>query len=155
MTLSARLATTVDLGLVVAITNAAYAEYAPLLDRPPLPVTEEYGPRIAAGEVYIVSREGAEVGALTVESHPDHLMIFSLAVLPSAQGAGVGRWMLDFVEAQARAAGKPEVRLYTNGKMTRNIAVYGRAGYRETGRQDNPERPGWVAVHMSKPVLPG
>lgn len=152
MTLSARTAVPADLPFIRAVTDAAYAEYAAILDRPPLPVAEDYVPRVAAGEVLVVSRDGAEIAAVTVESHPDHLMIFSLAVMPGHQGGGVGRWMLDHVEARARAAGKAEVRLYTNGKMTRNIAVYARAGYRETGREDNPKRPGWVAVHMAKPV---
>ena len=146
----ARLATQGDIGTVRAITDAAYAEYAPILDAPPLPVAEDYAPRIAAGEVFLVSEAGSDVAALTVEAHPDHLKIFSLAVPPTSQGRGVGRWMLGFVEARARAAGVEQVRLYTNGKMTRNIGIYARAGYRETGRTDNPQRPGWVAVHMAK-----
>jgi hypothetical protein len=34
--------------------------------------------------------------------------------------------------------------------MTRNLALYARCGYRETGRRSNPARPGWVAVDMEK-----
>ena len=148
---AARRASQADLRLVQAITKAAYAEYLPLLDAPPLPLTEDYAPRIGAGEVWLVARDGVDVGLCVLEHAPDHLMIFSLAVMPEARG-GVGRWMLGFAEDQARGAGLPEVRLYTNGRMKRNIRVYGEAGYLETGRLMNPKRPGWIAVHMAKRV---
>jgi GNAT superfamily N-acetyltransferase len=133
------------------MTLAAYAEYDAVLDRPPLPVTEDYAPRIAAGEVWLVARDGADVGLAVLEVAADHLLIFSLASLPGARG-GVGRFLLEFAEARARTLGLPEVRLYTNGLMERNIRIYQKAGYVETGRTDNPKRPGWVAVHMAKPV---
>lgn len=150
--LSARLAATSDLAVVEAITRAAYAPYVPLLGREPLPMTEPYAPRIAAGGVWIVVRGGADIGAIVLDHEPGHLLIFSLAVLPAAQGGGVGRWMLAFVEDRARQAGLAEVRLYTNPLMERNIRVYAEAGYAETGRRPNPYRPGWLMVDMAKRV---
>jgi ribosomal protein S18 acetylase RimI-like enzyme len=149
--LSARLAVAADLPAVQAITRAAYAEYESILDRPPLPVTEDYEPRIARGEVWLVTRDGLNVGLAALEPAADHLLIFSLAVLPGARG-GVGRFLLDFAESRAKALSLPEVRLYTNGLMLRNISIYQKAGYVETGRAENPKRPGWVAVYMAKPV---
>lgn len=44
----------------------------------------------------------------------------------------------------------PEVRLYTNAKMERNIALYKAYGFHETGRRPNPYRPGWTIVDMAK-----
>ncbi len=41
-------------------------------------------------------------------------------------------------------------RSYTNALMTRNIALYLRLGYRETGRRPNPARPGFTIVDMEK-----
>lgn len=38
-----------DLGEVIAITNRAYSGYLVLLGAPPVPMTEDYAPRIAAG----------------------------------------------------------------------------------------------------------
>lgn len=146
-----RLAEAADLDTVRRITLAAYAEYDAILDRQPLPVTEDYGPLIAAGAVWLVARDGADIAVAVLEPAPDHLLIFSLAALPEARG-GVGRFLLEFAEECARAAGLPEVRLYTNGLMTRNIAIYRQAGYVETGRLANPKRPGWIAVHMAKQV---
>ena len=151
--LSARRAVPGELERVGEITRAAYAEYTIPLGGLPLPVTEDYAPRIEAGEVWLVSREGADVGLAVLETAPDALTIFSLAVLPEVRG-GVGRWMLAFAEEQARAAGLPEVRLYTNDRMLRNIAIYAQAGFVETGRRPNEWRPGWFFVDMAKRVMP-
>ena len=90
---------------------------------------------------------------LVLESADDHLAIFSLAVPPNYQGQGVGRWMLDNAERMARIAGLPELRLYTNARMDRNIAIYGHAGFRETGRRPNLRRPDWTFVDMAKAII--
>ena len=58
----------------------------------------------------------------------------------------------DIAEEQARSWGVPEVRLYTNSRMERNIAIYTAYGFQETGRRANPPRPGWTVVDMAKPV---
>ena len=57
--------------------------------------------------------------------------------------------LLDAAEAQARAAGVPELRLYTNEKMHENLAYYSRRGFVETGRalQD-----GYARVFFARPV---
>lgn len=148
---AARRATAGDLALVESITLAAYAEYTALLDQKPLPVTEDYAPRIAAGQVWLVADGGQEVGLAVLEEAADHLLIFSLAVLPGYRG-GVGRWLLDFAEARAREAGLPELRLFTNARMERNIGIYIKAGFVETGRHQPAERPGWTLIDMARPV---
>ena len=161
-----RLATAADLPAIVALTAAAYAVYDLVLDAPAVPVTEDYAPRVAAGEVWLLEERaepvglpvglpmglpaGLPMGLIVLETHKDHLMIFSVAVAPGQQGRGVGRRLLEFADARARAAGLAELRLYTNAKMMRNIALYTRYGYRETGRRANPLRPGWVRVDMTR-----
>lgn len=151
MTHTARRATAADLPAIVRITHEAYAPYIPLLGREPLPMRLDHAPLVAAGGVWIVARDGAEVGLAALEHYPDHLLIFSLALPPSAQGGGTGRWMLRFAEEQARAAGLPEVRLYTNARMTRNIGIYEAAGYQEVGRRaPDADWPDWFVVDMVK-----
>ncbi len=146
-----RLATQGDLPAIVALTAVAYARYGAVLDAPPLPVTEDYAPRIAAGQVWVAEGPaGAPSGLIVLEHEPDHLLIFSVAVAPERQGEGLGRRLLAWAEAEARAAGVDTLRLYTNARMTRNIALYTRCGYRETGRRAHPIRPGWVLVDMEK-----
>ena len=80
---------------------------------------------------------------------PDYLLLENVAVLPSAQGTGVGAALLEFAEQRARSLGVPEIRLYTNAAMTENIAWYPRHGYRETGRG---EQDGFSRVFFAKPV---
>ena len=79
-------------------------------------------------------------------------MIFSIAVGPEHQGRGLGIRLLDFAVEWTRQHGMPEIRLYTNAKMERNIALYGAFGFQETGRRPNPYRPGWTIVDMMKRV---
>ena len=147
-----RLARPEDLAAIVALTEAAYAPYNAILDAPPIPVTEDYAPRIANGEVWLLESGGEPAGVLTLERHEDHAMIFSVAVSPAFQGKGFGIKLLNHADQQTRLWGLPEIRLYTNAKMERNIALYLAYGYRETGRRPNPYRPGWVLVDMAKPV---
>jgi ribosomal protein S18 acetylase RimI-like enzyme len=141
-----------DLQAVVSLTTAAYAPYTSLLDAPPIPVTEDYAPRIARGEVWLLESGGELAGVLTLERHVDHAMIFSVAVSPAFQGKGFGIKLLSHADQQTRSWGLPEIRLYTNAKMERNIALYLAYGYRETGRRPNPYRPGWTLVDMAKAV---
>ncbi|AID30258.1 GNAT family N-acetyltransferase [Mesorhizobium sp. SEMIA 3007] len=147
-----RLARPEDLAAIVALTEAAYAPYNAILEAPPIPVTEDYAPRIANGEVWLLESGGEPAGVLTLERHEDHAMIFSVAVSPAFQRKGFGTKLLNHADQQTRLWGLPEIRLYTNAKMERNIALYLAYGYRETGRRPNPYRPGWVLVDMAKPV---
>jgi ribosomal protein S18 acetylase RimI-like enzyme len=140
-----RRAEAADLDHVVGLTRAAYAIHEGL-DRPPLPVSEDYTPRIARGEIWLAGTDGL----IVLETHPDHLLIFSVAVRPEAQGKGVGHRLMAFAEERAKAAGLSEIRLYTNGRWERNILIYQRLGYAVTARRENPARPGWILVDMAK-----
>lgn len=145
-----RPATVNDLAAVRDITAAAYAPYTAVLGGPPLPVTEDYEPRIARDEVWLRD-DGEAISAIAVfERHEDHLLIFSLAVAPSFQRQGLGIELLRFVDTRAVEWGVAEVRLYTNARMERNIAFYRAYGFQETGRRPNPYRPGWMLVDMAK-----
>lgn len=78
-------------------------------------------------------------------------LIENVAVNPAAQGRGLGRCLLAFAEDQARALGLSALRLYTNEKMTSNIALYERLGHVITERENiNGRR----AVHMRKLLAP-
>ncbi len=150
---SVRLAGAPDLDAIVRLTRDAYAPYTELLGAPPVPVTEDYGPRIAAGEIWLLEAAERLTGLLVLERHADHAMIYSVAVAPGRQGEGHGSRLLLLAEAKALEWSVPEVRLYTNARMMRNIAMYEAAGYRETGRRPHPLRPGFVIVDMAKSGL--
>lgn len=143
-----------DLSAVVALTEQAYAPYTALLGAPPIPVTEDYAPRIENGEVWLLESDEELAGLAVFELHEDHLLVFSIAVSPAFQGKGLGLTLLRWLEDRTRAADVPEIQLYTNARMERNIALYLAYGFHETGRRPNPVRPGWIVVDMAKDVAP-
>lgn len=146
-----------DVETVRAISAEAYAaSYLPVFGYMPAPALEDYGARVAAGEVWFI--EDGEpphpVGVAVLERRPDHLLVYNLAVLPGRWGEGIGHRLLALAETRARATGCTELRLFTNTRMTRNLAIYRSAGYREVGRRPHPSRAGVVLVDMSKLLDP-
>jgi len=150
--LAVRKAVPGDAARIAAIAVAAYAPYEARIGRPPAPATTDYGAAVARGEVWVAQRDDDLVGLLVLVDRPDHVLLENVAVIPSAQGSGVGARLLAHAEAHAAALGRPEVRLYTNVAMTENLAYYPRHGYVETHRgvQD-----GFHRVYFSKTLAPG
>ena len=141
-----------DLEVVRDLTIAAYEPYTELFGAPPMPVTEDYAPRIAADEVWLLCDGAGIIGLMVVELHADHFLIYSIAIRPDRKGQGNGTRLLEWVERRARDANVKELRLYTNSRMTRNIALYTAHGYCETGRIPIPSHPHMTRVNMAKPL---
>ncbi len=139
-----------DLATVTELTRRAYEHYIPLLGAEPLPMTEDYAPRITAGEVWLLEDEKTAAGLIVLENRDDALLIFSVVVAPARQGAGLGQRLLTFAEDQARGRGFNTLTLFTNARMERNIAIYRRFGFVETRRRVHPTRAGFVIVDMKK-----
>jgi GNAT superfamily N-acetyltransferase len=125
----------------------AYGHYPARLGVTPAPMTADYAALVAARAVHVAELDGAVVGVLVLEPHPDHLLIENVAVAPSAQGHGVGSVLLALAEHEAAAAGLTELRLYTHERMTENLAYYPRRGYVETHRTDDGT---FHRVHFAK-----
>jgi ribosomal protein S18 acetylase RimI-like enzyme len=130
--------------------DAYLPAYLPLFGRAPMPAREDYGPRIARNEVWVVPADNELAAALVLEHHAGHLLVYSIAIRPAHQGRGLAAELLRFADHQAVASGFNEIRLYTNEKMLRNQAIYRRAGYREIGRRPHPNQPGLQLVDMAK-----
>ena len=115
-----------DVPVLREIAVAAYEQYVPLIGRAPAPMTADYAAAVQAGQVWVAAgADGAALGFLLLEN---------VAVVPAAQGRGLGARLLAFAEEQARALRLAEIRLYTNEAMTANLAYYPRHGYTETHR---------------------
>ena len=138
-----------DLSVVRQISADAYIPaYMPVLGYIPLPAEEDYSDRIARREVWIIETDEHAVGVAVLEEHRDHLLVHSIAVRPSEQRRGYGRALLDFADHRAVAIGVPELRLFTNTQMKRNIALYRSHGYAEAGVRPHPSRSGQMIVDM-------
>ncbi|MFD9907116.1 GNAT family N-acetyltransferase [Streptomyces sp. NPDC059063] len=122
-----RLATAADVPAVKAITDAAYHHYIDRIGRVPAPMEADHAADVAAGRVYVTG--DPVVGLVVVYAYEDHLYLDNIAVSPDAKGTGLGRRLLEFVDAHARALKLPEIRLYTNAMMWENQKMYPRFGY--------------------------
>ena len=136
--------------LLRALVERAYAPWVPVVGRRPMPMDDDYEARVAAGEAWVLEEADAVRGVLVLEERADHLLLENVAVEPARRGKGDGRALLDFAEAEARRRGLPEVRLYTNALMERNIALYAARGYAETERRREKN---FSRVFMAKRVV--
>jgi len=150
-----RLAAAADLTAVNDLTRRAYEHYVPLIGGEPMPMLENYAPRIADAQVWLLEDDSRKVaGLIVIEERDGALLIFSVAVDPAFQHRGFGRQLLAFAEEVARARGLAKLTLFTNAKMERNIAIYRRFGFVETRRRAHPTRGGFAIVDMEKLVAP-
>jgi GNAT superfamily N-acetyltransferase len=107
--------------------------------RPP-PMDADYPTAIARGRVF-VGIAGGIAGVIVLCPQSDHLLIDNVAVDPSRQGRGIGRFLLAFAEQRARALGLPRVQLYTHERMGRNLRLYCHLGYERQLRPADDPRP--------------
>ncbi|MDB5370101.1 MAG: family acetyltransferase [Roseomonas sp.] len=132
-----------------ALTERAYADYVPLLGRRPAPMDADYGAHIAAGEAWVLEEDGGLLGLLVLEEEPGHLWLDNIAVEPRLHHRGTGQRLLRFTMEEAARRDFSEVRLLTNERMARNIAIYARMGFVEYDRR---EENGFRRVYMRAPV---
>ncbi|HET6824682.1 MAG TPA: GNAT family N-acetyltransferase, partial [Amnibacterium sp.] len=123
--------------------------WVPVIGREPAPMAADHAALADEGALWLAEDGGLPVAVLVLREREDHVLIESVAVAPEAQHSGVGRALLAFAEGRARTAGVGELRLYTHERMTANIALYERLGYRISRRA---EEDGFARVHMTKAV---
>ena len=148
--LTFRSATPDDAAAVRALVRAAYARWVPIIGREPRPMQADYEMAVREHDFDIAARDGALIGLIETMLRDDHLWIENIAVAPEAQGQGLGTLLLERTEERARAAGRSELRLLTNGKMDVNIVLYRRVGF--SFDKEEPFADGTV-VYMSKRLL--
>ena len=136
--ISIRPATEADAPALASIAVAAYQHYVPRIGRPPAPMTADYPAAIGRGQAWVAAVDGEVAGFIILISQPGYLLLENVAVLPAAQGRGIGARLLALAEDCARALGVPEIRLYTNSAMTENLAYYPSTG---TPRSTATSRP--------------
>lgn len=139
-----------DLSAIQGCAAAAYARYIPRIGRAPAPMTADFAAQIAAGLVHVAtSPEGGLLGFIVFYPQDHAMLLENVAVQPASAGHGVGRALISFCEDQARRQGADRVVLYTNAKMTENLTLYPRLGYRETDRR---QQDGFDRVFFEKPL---
>ncbi len=142
-----RPAVAADLDAVRRCAEEAYALYVPRIGKKPAPMIADFAAQIAESLVHVCV-EGEQVrGYIVLYARDDHLHVENVAVFPSQQGTGLGRYLLAFAESEARKAGVTAIELYTNQQMTENLSFYPQLGYKEMGRG---EEAGFARVFYRK-----
>ena len=74
------------------------------------------------------------------EAEADEYLVSNLAVLPAAQGQGLGSHLLDYADEQARARGFAKVALLVSPDNAAALRLYEKHGYKivETKHDKNP-----------------
>lgn len=94
----------------------------------------------ATVDVIVAIQDDVLVGAIGLESFGDDGLLRSLVVSPDARGGGIGRHLVDAIEAHASAAGFDSLVLLT----TTAAPFFAARGYQVINRTDAP-----VAVQAS------
>ncbi|MFF4348191.1 GNAT family N-acetyltransferase [Streptomyces sp. NPDC001530] len=128
-----RPAVAADVPVVKAVIDAAFHPYIERIGLVPAPMEADHAANVAAGRVYVTGEP--VTGLVVVEEREDHLYLDIIAVHPDTHGKGVGRRLLHFVDARARALGLPEIRLLTNALMWENQKIYPKYGYEVVERR--------------------
>ena len=142
-----------DVPAITALVDAAYHDYGDLIGRTPLPMLADHAAVVRDHDTWVLEAgDGRLVGVIELVARPDHLWVENVAIDPAEQGRGHGRRLLRHAESEAVRLRLPEIRLLTNERYARNIAMYLHYGYAETHRE--PYR-GTDLVHFRKVLAPG
>ncbi len=112
-----------DAASVTALVRAAYAKWAPVIGREPMPMRVEYERTILDHHLEVLVHAGAVVAVLEVIDRPEHLWIENVAVSPALQGKGLGRRLLVRAEELASMLGHNRIALLTNGAFEANVSL--------------------------------
>jgi GNAT superfamily N-acetyltransferase len=154
-----RSATPADAATIVAITQAAYRANDEKTGGMYAYVFSETAEQLAADmaeqpwRILIAEQAGQPVACVRIsQTEPNRINLWRLAVLPEAQGAGLGKLIIDAIERWAVAWGRPNATLAALEASPENRALYERLGYTAYGRKEMGSMPGNYYTLMTKPV---
>ncbi|MEA2457931.1 MAG: hypothetical protein QOC95_903 [Thermoleophilaceae bacterium] len=107
--------------------------------------------RPPAGVLLLAYLHGEAVACGALKNHPGAPSeVKRMWVSESARGLGIGRRLLEALEARAREGGAPAARLETNRNLTEAIAMYRSAGYVEVAAfNDEPFADHWFEKQLA------
>jgi GNAT superfamily N-acetyltransferase len=113
------------------VLRAAFTPYLARLGREiPADYYKWLPASIERGDVFVADESGRVVGVAATEQREAELFLDRLAVDPSKQGTGLGRWLLQRLDEVARSRGDRTLSLVTAEMMDHLIKLYGSHGSR-------------------------
>lgn len=142
-----RLAVPAESAIIAEILREAFSEfkdrYTPEATAAVAPPADLIALRFAEGPNWLALYKGEIAGTVSVLPEPAWLYIRSMAVLPAAQGQGIGQRLLSVVEQYAMENGFSRLFLYTTPFSQDAIRLYEKNGFR-LGRITSPDE--WYGV---------
>jgi len=121
---------------IAQVMRAAFGEYRGVLEPPSGALSLDaraVRDLMELGGILACESEGRIVACVFHRTHPDHVYLGRLGVLPAFRGRGLGARLVAEVEALAGATGRERVRLGVRLALPRNRAFFERLGYRQVG----------------------
>ncbi len=118
-----------------------------------LALTSETLKAKALSEIAYVALDGERlVGCIFCRPEAESLYVGKLAVLPAAQGNGIGRQLLGLAETTARELGLKALRLKTRIELTDNHATFAAWGFRKTAENRHAGFDRTTSIEMRKAI---
>jgi putative acetyltransferase len=131
-----RLAVSHDAAAIAAVLYASFVEYQPSYTQAAFTATtpsqDQIRQRMNEGPVWVAARSHLIIGTVSAVPKGDALYIRSMAVLPAAQGQGVGASLLQQIDHFAVANGYTRLWLSTTPFLQRAIRLYQHMGFQST-----------------------
>jgi GNAT superfamily N-acetyltransferase len=106
--------------------------------------------------VHLAHEDGQMVGCVFCKPEPpEGLYIGKLAVLPQAQGRGIGRLLVNAAETEARRRDLPQLRLETRIELTANHLTFARWGFAWSADGAHAGYARRTFIEMRKPLVSG
>ncbi|KAF0096816.1 MAG: N-acetyltransferase GCN5 [Rhodospirillaceae bacterium] len=134
------------------VLRAAFTPYLARLGRDiPADYYKWLPASIERGDVFVAEEGGRVVGVAATERREAELFLDRLAVDPSKQGTGLGRWLLQRLDEVARSRGDRSLSLITAEMMDHLIKLYSGHGF-EIVHRGPPDhgKDAHMRVHMVK-----
>ena len=104
-----RVATTADAEFIYRVVEVTMRSYVEQIWGS---FSEEYNRKnivetIAAKNYSIIEYHGEDIGAISIERHPDFIQLTQIFILPSHQNRGIGTTLVRELARESRQSGKP------------------------------------------------
>ena len=127
-----RIASGADAEGIVCLVNAAFDVERFFLDQDRIDI-QEVRERLESGTFLLAEQNGPPVGCVYVEPRGERAYLGLLAVDPSRQGSGLGKFLMTAAEEHCRNAGCRSMDLRIVNLRTDLPGFYRKLGYVETG----------------------
>ena len=105
----------------------------------------------SVSEILLLAYRGQElVGCVFLREQPHALYVGKLAVLPDAQGQGVGKKLLEFTQKIARQLALSQLELQVRIELIENQAVFSAMGFLKSGETSHPGFKRATSITMQK-----